>query len=204
MVFDPLSESAWARGWRNTKSVWTSWQFVTVDVIGGILLGSLIKWYWGLPIIVFGMLCSWLGATLRAPVVQRNEARRSLHTQANYEDMIADFASMLKKADGLGIIWLQERGVTEAVLHEAIDWTKKAVNDISLMLGTVHNKQVRTKAELPLQGELNDGHFKVPYARIKHGSELALIRERHYAVYNWLKDFIETAPPTHRKGDSQS
>jgi len=69
------SENVWRRGWKDTKSVWTSWQFYLLDAIVGIVVGSLTAWYWGLGIIGFGMLCAWLGTTVRAPIAQRDEAR---------------------------------------------------------------------------------------------------------------------------------
>lgn len=74
----PLSESVWRRGWQDTKAVWKSWQFYVFDALGGVIVGGVFEWYWGLALVVFGMICVWMGATARAPVKQRNEARQKI------------------------------------------------------------------------------------------------------------------------------
>lgn len=73
-----MDESLWRRGWQDTKSGWKSWQFVLLDAVVCVLLGSVFEWYWGLGLFLFGMSCVWIGATIRAPIVQRNELRASL------------------------------------------------------------------------------------------------------------------------------
>ena len=49
-----------------------------LDAIVGGILGGLTMWYWGLAIVIFGMVCVWMGATARAPIAQRNELRNKL------------------------------------------------------------------------------------------------------------------------------
>ncbi len=73
----PFNESAWRRGWNDTKSVWTSWPFYVLDAVVAVVIGGLFGWYWGLVVVVFGMICVWIGATALAPLRQRNEARHA-------------------------------------------------------------------------------------------------------------------------------
>ncbi len=79
-----LLESAWKRGWRDTKTAWTSWQFLLSDSIGGILgivLGHILsgQWYIGILVSIMGFLGVWFGATAKAPIKQRNEARKYVY-----------------------------------------------------------------------------------------------------------------------------
>lgn len=64
--------AAWVGGYQET---WLSWPFLVLDAIVCVGVGGLTMWYWGLAVIVFGMICVWMGATARAPIMQRNEAR---------------------------------------------------------------------------------------------------------------------------------
>lgn len=74
-AFD-INQTVWKRGWSDTKKIWTSWQFYILDAVVAAIIGGLLGWYWGLFLVLFGMLCVWLGATLSAPIRQRNEARK--------------------------------------------------------------------------------------------------------------------------------
>ena len=71
----PLNESAWRRGWKDTKAGWKSWPFVILDAVVCAVVGSVFEWYWGLGLFLFALFCVWVGATARAPIKQRNEAR---------------------------------------------------------------------------------------------------------------------------------
>ncbi len=86
----PLNQSAWRRGWNDTKTTWTSWQFYVLDAVVAVVIGGLFQWYWGLVIVAFGMFCVWLGATASAPIRQRNEARNLLSTKPNKRQFITD------------------------------------------------------------------------------------------------------------------
>jgi len=86
----PLTQSAWRRGWNDTKTVWTSWQFFILDAVVAVVIGSVFQWYWGLGIVLFGMLCAWLAVTITAPVRQRNEARHLLSKIPSKKKVIAD------------------------------------------------------------------------------------------------------------------
>jgi len=70
-----LNQSAWRRGWNDTKTIWTGWQFPVFELVGGGVIGRIFGWYWGVLLVLFGMFCVWLGATASAPLRQRNEAR---------------------------------------------------------------------------------------------------------------------------------
>jgi len=84
---NPVTESVWSRGWRDTKSTWLSYPFFILDAIVCVIVGELTMWYWGLAVIAFGMICVWLRATARVPIVQRNEVRAKIkelqHSEAN-------------------------------------------------------------------------------------------------------------------------
>jgi hypothetical protein len=45
------------------------------------VVGYFGGWWEGIVVIAVGMLCIWIGATVRAPIVQRNEARNQLRGQ---------------------------------------------------------------------------------------------------------------------------
>ena len=84
----PLNQSAWRRGWNDTKAIWTSWQFYVLSAVVAVGAGGVFEWYWGLGVVLIGMLCAWIGATASAPIRQRNEARHALeklsqHNQGN-------------------------------------------------------------------------------------------------------------------------
>lgn len=82
----PFNESTWGRGWKDTKKVWTSWPFFVLDAVVAVVIGGIFEWYWGLLVVVFGLLCAWLGATASAPVKQRNEARQRIkELEAEFE-----------------------------------------------------------------------------------------------------------------------
>ncbi|MDP2719217.1 MAG: hypothetical protein Q8P44_05210 [Dehalococcoidia bacterium] len=74
----PFDDAIWRRGWNDTKSVWTSWQFFVLDAVVAVVIGGVFQWYWGLSLILFSMFCVWLGATGSAPIKQRNEARKRI------------------------------------------------------------------------------------------------------------------------------
>lgn len=67
-------------------------------------MGGVLGWYWGVALVGFSMVCVWMGATARAPVKQRNEAREKL----------------LKLQDTLGLV-----GWIEAVIIDGVDLSNK-------------------------------------------------------------------------------
>jgi hypothetical protein len=81
----PINQSAWRRGWNDTKKVWTSWIFFVLDAVVAVVIGGVSEWYWGLVVVVFGMLCAWMVETASAPIKQRNEARKRI------EELEAEF-----------------------------------------------------------------------------------------------------------------
>lgn len=99
----PLNESAWRRGWQDTKTAWKSLPFILLDAVGCVVVASIFGVYWGLGLFVFAMLCAWVGATASAPVKQRNEARRLILTRRkvplpNRESLIRAISAIGDKA----------------------------------------------------------------------------------------------------------
>jgi hypothetical protein len=78
-----LNQSLWRRGWQDTTAGWTNWRFLVFEVVVGGVFGGVFEWYWGVAAIVIGMICVWIGATVYAPVQQRNEARALLRGKDN-------------------------------------------------------------------------------------------------------------------------
>ena len=100
----------------------------------------------------------------------------------------------MREADNLKIIGANDSTPElDTILDEAIIWTKKAIQETTRMLGTIGEKRIRSETELPLTGEIKDEDFMVPFARTIHANKLSLVRDRHYKVYYWMRDFIETA-----------
>ncbi len=75
----PLNESAWRRGWQDTKTGWKHPLFWALEVIVSPIAGILANNAWVSVLVVFvGVVSILIGATARAPIVQRNEARGEL------------------------------------------------------------------------------------------------------------------------------
>lgn len=117
----PINESAWRRGWNDTKTVWTSWPFYVLDAVVAVVITAIFGWGWGLTIILFGMLCVWLGATASAPVKQRNEAREKL----------------LKLQDTLGSV-----GWIEAVIIDGVDFSNKIKKERYIAFSLCEQKEL--------------------------------------------------------------
>jgi hypothetical protein len=76
-----MSESAWARGWADTKQGLADWRFWAAEVFGG---GFVAVYYDPVLALVFVLglaVALWLGATVSAPVRQRDEARTALEAR---------------------------------------------------------------------------------------------------------------------------
>ncbi len=77
-----INESAWRRGWNDTKTQWTNWFFVVVNAAVSIalfLIGFFVsKWYWGVVLAVLPFLFVWVYETVSAPRKQRDEAREKV------------------------------------------------------------------------------------------------------------------------------
>lgn len=101
----PLNESAWRRGWNDTKSVWTSWPFYVLDAVVAAVIAGIFTWHWGLAVVVFSMICVWMGATFRAPYKQRNELRHALE-KLSQTPLVVECNSYEKSL--VGKTWLEE------------------------------------------------------------------------------------------------
>jgi hypothetical protein len=88
MPADLFIESVWRRGWRDTKLIWTSWQFVIfIFFTQGVVF---LLWFLGFTTIYMSpaaqfasMLFFWIFSTVGAAVVQRNEARKRVQELEN-------------------------------------------------------------------------------------------------------------------------
>lgn len=78
MHFEEPNESAWSRGWRDTKSGLGDWRFWVLEFFGGGFIAT--KWSAVIALVAVAAMfaCLWLWATVTAPIKQRNEARDSL------------------------------------------------------------------------------------------------------------------------------
>lgn len=78
----PINESAWRRGWNDTRTQWTNWVFVIVNAVVSIalfLIGLFVlAWYWGVVLAVLPFLGVWAYEIVSAPRKQRNEARKQV------------------------------------------------------------------------------------------------------------------------------
>lgn len=75
----PNIESAWARGWQDTKAGWADWRFWVCEVFGGGLVAYFIDPALGLVFVATIAAAVWFGATVSAPIKQRNDERRKHH-----------------------------------------------------------------------------------------------------------------------------
>lgn len=71
-----FSESAWSRGWSDTKKGLGNWLFWGLEVFGGGLMAIFISPAAALIFILGIAVALWLVATARAPIRQRNELRQ--------------------------------------------------------------------------------------------------------------------------------
>jgi len=73
-----LKESLWKRSWKDAGICLTSRYFVIFTILC-IPIGALTIWYWGFVSLIAGILLILIGATIRTPIVQRNELRVELN-----------------------------------------------------------------------------------------------------------------------------
>lgn len=122
----------------------------------------------------------------------------------NIAKSIDFLAELVNEANGLKIIQANESTPElDSLFAEAINWTKKAIKEITNNLGVAEGKKVRIETELPLNGEISNEDFMIQYSHSKYDSKLGLIRDRHYKVYYWIKDFIQNLPSNFDKEGSQ-
>ena len=121
------------------------------------------------------------------------------------DTIISSFAQLVREAEGLRIIWANERDPDiDTLCTEAIEWSIRAIKAIAGKVGHMQDLQIRSLAELPLQGDITEQDFDVPLAHERHGDRISLIRKRHYDVKYWLRDFIQTLQPGSATVDAQS
>lgn len=75
---EELEETAWRRGWEDSKRGWTDWRFVVADMVALPLLAYFVSLPVALGVAALSLFTVWIGATASAPIRQRNEARQLL------------------------------------------------------------------------------------------------------------------------------
>ena len=140
----PLDQSAWRRGWNDTKTVWASWQFYILDAVVAVVIGGVFGWYWGLVVVLFGMFCVWMGASVRVPYKQRDEARALLKSKTkprpltNREKLIEAIAEA-----GIAVVEYVE-------LMEGLEKSRRQSTDVVNVdaIRAIHKRQERYKVAL--------------------------------------------------------
>jgi hypothetical protein len=134
-------ESAWCRGWSDTKKAWTSWQFLLLNLLGGGLVSGLSQfflqqWFWGVVVAIAGLLVVLVGATVSAPVKQRNEARKQVE-ELQKPDKNQDIRDSLAifRIDGAVLQSWCFRKNEPAPLKEAKAWLAKVIKYATDELG---------------------------------------------------------------------
>ncbi len=86
------NETAWARGWEDTKRGIADWRFWLFEFFGGGLIAIVWSAQAALLAVSVILVLMWLTVTATAPVRQRNEARRELakHEGSNSERRLND------------------------------------------------------------------------------------------------------------------
>ena len=146
-----LSESLWRRGWRDTWAGWKNPLFGILDAVVCVVVGSVFGWYWGLGLFTFAMFCVWVGATAKAPIAQRNEAREAFtillfatqpseivhHLSLFYAEATKLMIKKINTDDELKI-WDEEVNVWQ---KRSIEWVKEniSVADSVLLSRTIAN-----------------------------------------------------------------
>ena len=78
--------SSWRRGWKDTKRGWKSWPFIAWEAalspLAGTIVGLSIDPILGgvatLSMVISGFVGIWIGATVSAPLRQRNDGRQRI------------------------------------------------------------------------------------------------------------------------------
>lgn len=78
---ESLSESAWVRGWSDTKKGIGTWQFWLLEVFGGGLMAIFVNPTAALILILGMAVAVWISATASAPIKQRNELRLEVNSR---------------------------------------------------------------------------------------------------------------------------
>lgn len=119
------TESAWHRGWADTKHAWGDWRFIVLDVIvvptTGIALALAVSPVWGtvgaLLLAAVSMVSIWIFATLRAPYHQRDEARKVVLDSASSDPVL----KVPKNRDALIVAIKElERAANERIVNQIV------------------------------------------------------------------------------------
>jgi hypothetical protein len=158
--------------------------FPSWPTLGEMLPNWLPPLWFGIGIVAF-FIITFEGAYR---IVQKERGKGQ-----NISKSIDFLAELINEANKLRIINTNESAPElSSILEEAINWTRKAITEITNNLGATEGKKIR--AELPLNGEISNEDFMVQFSHEINESKLSLIRARHYKVYYWIRDYISTSP----------
>jgi len=101
-----------------------------LDAVVAVVIGGVFEWYWALVIVIFGMICVWMGATARASIKQRNEARAALKQIGNeYKAKLDDAAQTLAIREKLGLLLSKGQEIRGKCANEKIPPPEDEANE---------------------------------------------------------------------------
>ena len=123
----PLDETVWRRGWNDTKAGWLDWRFLLLDVAVAPTAGVILEPLVGVIVGVSGLIFVWIGATTRASLLQRNEARYELQFAVKgvfSDDAKQEALSQLSMERRVGV-GLRNTGMDITPLDKEEDWWQR-------------------------------------------------------------------------------
>jgi len=166
----PLDESIWRRGWNDTKVRWHQWQFLLLQAALAPSIGLVTGWVTAAPgigaaagmlVVVLGLMSVWIGATVLAPLKQRNEARQQISTKdaINLEVIVGSHSTSAVGGDLQGKVWIRSVSVTMTnhstflPIGLSAVWLEVAYGDQSHKLSPIssaHRESMKTYMGLPM------------------------------------------------------
>ena len=117
----------WRRGWNDTKAGWLDWRFLLLDVGGSPILGVLLEPLTGVIAGLGGLVFVWIGATAKAPVRQRNEARVVAQSQTTglfSSEIVTEALSQLSLERRIGV-GIRNMGWDNTPLEKEEEWWQR-------------------------------------------------------------------------------
>ena len=107
---------------------------------------------------------------------------------------VGDLASLVLESKSL-TIWGARGDDEEASMDEAADWVKDAIQYVLHALGHSYDQRLRTKAELPLTGDITGDHVRAPIPLSTYPNTHSIVRDRVSQVRYKLESFMEELRP---------
>lgn len=130
--------------------------FVMLDAVVCVVVSVVFEWYWGVGLFVFAMLCVWIGATVSAPIKQRNQARTLLLSKltpiplTNRHELISAIHRLKEAARET--IWRNDILKTKHEARNASDY-EQALGDYSTAYETYDEAEKQLECEISVAGE---------------------------------------------------